>query len=194
MATTTTGSGSRTAGLPKIPTMHFIRVRAAGGLQGSAISTLMVEPTFRGHDSGRITNCLGQGTGGFTSNLVNSDANVGEDRHIVSIGDFNGGSFASNFGNGFYRVDPVGTRSLSETDLASALAFKLPAKTYAPDRISGTESLLDFLRPKHWAPIVRGERRANRQNLRGHRNSGGLTVLSGTAALLVVPLCSGAPA
>jgi hypothetical protein len=82
------------------------------------------------NDSGRVTDWLGQanGTGGFSGNFANADANAGLDWHIVGTGDFNGdglsdvlwrndngdvtdwlgqagGGFASNFGNAFYQVD-----------------------------------------------------------------------------------------
>ena len=79
-------------------------------------------------DSGRVTNWLGQGEGGFTPNFANADGHAGLDWHIVGIGDFNhdgrddilwrndngdltdwlstlNGGFASNFGNAYYQVD-----------------------------------------------------------------------------------------
>jgi hypothetical protein len=42
------------------------------------------------HDSGRVTNWLGQANGGFVSNFANADANAGLDWHIVATGDYNG--------------------------------------------------------------------------------------------------------
>jgi hypothetical protein len=41
-------------------------------------------------DGGRVTNWLGQGDGGFASNIAIADANAGADWHAVGVGDFNG--------------------------------------------------------------------------------------------------------
>jgi hypothetical protein len=100
-------------------------VAGTGDFNGDGHDDLLLR-----NDSGRVTDWLGQanGSGGFTGNFANADANAGTDWHIAGTGDFNGdgrsdivwrndngdvtdwlgqasGGFVSNFGNAYYQVD-----------------------------------------------------------------------------------------
>jgi len=95
--TLTYTGGSLTLG--SVPVGHFVANAAAGSGVQLTVVQRAVHNDFNGdgksdilwrHDSGIVTDCLGQSNGGFADNSANFLTNPGTAWHVAGTGDFNG--------------------------------------------------------------------------------------------------------